>query len=77
VDRARASGRLRADAVAADLQFVLEGCAALRAPTPERTSQLRRRCLAMMVRGLTEGDEQPLPGPPPQPGDFGRRWQRS
>ncbi|MGR6316528.1 helix-turn-helix domain-containing protein [Micromonospora soli] len=76
VERARAGGRLRADLVVQDVGLLLEGCAAIRVPDPERTRQLRRRHLALLLAGLAQ-PEPPLPGPPPAPGEFDWRWQRS
>src|SRR5205823_5388824 len=50
VERARETGRLRPDAVTEDLGMILECCAAIRVDDdPERTAQLRRRYLAMLV----------------------------
>ena len=43
VRRAHASGRLRTDLVAEDIGLLLESCAAVRLPDPDRTRQLRRR----------------------------------
>ncbi|MEV0676462.1 helix-turn-helix domain-containing protein [Actinosynnema sp. NPDC050436] len=74
VDRAHADGRLRADVVAHDLGLVLESCAAVRVPDAGRTAELRRRVLAVMVDGLARTDGPDLPGPPPAPGEFSRRW---
>lgn len=74
VRRAHARGRLRADVTAYDIGLVLESCAAITLPDPERTAQLRRRILAILVAGLSaDGD---LPGPPPAPNEFAWRWQR-
>ncbi|TJZ81150.1 TetR/AcrR family transcriptional regulator [Rhodococcus oryzae] len=73
VERARATGHLRADIVTLDLGLLLEGCAAIRIPDPERTRQLRRRHLALLVDGLAASGD--LPGPPPQAGEFGSRWK--
>ncbi|WP_309115569.1 helix-turn-helix domain-containing protein [Saccharothrix sp.] len=75
VDRARSSGRLRPDAVVEDLGLVLESCAAIRLPDAERTRELRRRVLTMMVESLGRTGEPDLPGPPPHAGDFAWRWQ--
>ncbi|MER7888960.1 helix-turn-helix domain-containing protein [Micromonospora sp. NPDC094482] len=75
-DRARASGRLRSDVVVQDLGLVLESCAAIRVPDPDRTRQLRRRQLAVLLDGLTARDDaEPLPGPPPAAGEFDWRWR--
>ncbi|MEC3920418.1 TetR/AcrR family transcriptional regulator [Nocardia sp. CDC160] len=71
--RARESGRLRPDIEVADFGLILESCAAISLPDPDRTRQLRRRVLALLIDGLaTQGD---LPGPPPGPGEFAHRWQ--
>ncbi len=75
VERARASGRLRRDVVTQDVGLLLEGCAAVRLPDPERTRQLRRRYLAILLDGLAT-DAEPLPGPAPGPGELAWRWHR-
>ncbi|MFI7574592.1 hypothetical protein [Micromonospora sp. NPDC049497] len=49
--------------------------AALRVPDPERTRELRRRHLAVLLAGLAVTDP-PLPGPPPAAGEFDWRWRR-
>lgn len=72
---AKASGRLRAGVVAADIGLIQECCAAIRHPDPDRTRQLRRRYLALMIDGLA-ADGGALPGPPPKDGEFAWRWQR-
>lgn len=78
VERARESGRLRADAVTEDIGMILECCAAIRAgDDAERTAQLRRRYLAMLVEGLAAGTGPDLPGPPPRPGEMNGRWRPS
>ncbi|MGN9803139.1 TetR/AcrR family transcriptional regulator [Micromonospora sp. L32] len=75
VERARRAGRLRPDVVVQDVGLLLEGCAAIRVPDPERTRQLRRRQLALLLAGLAVTDP-PLPGPPPAAGEFDWRWRR-
>ncbi|WP_433592053.1 TetR/AcrR family transcriptional regulator [Nocardia sp. CA-145437] len=72
--RARESGTLRPEVTVADLGLILEACAAVTLPDTERTAQLRRRVLALLVDGLTATGD--LPGPPPAPGEFAHRWQR-
>ncbi|MFG3706677.1 TetR/AcrR family transcriptional regulator [Micromonospora sp. NPDC047670] len=74
VRRAHADGRLRPDVGVHDIPLLLEGCAAIRVPDPERTRQLRRRQLALLLAGLV-ATAPPLPGPPPAAGEFGR-WSR-
>lgn len=74
VRRAHATGKLRPDVTPQDLGLILESCAAIALPNRERTVQLRRRVLAMLVAGLSaDGD---LPGPPPAPDEFAWRWTR-
>ncbi len=82
VERAHTTGRLRPDVVADDFGLVLEGCAAVRLPDPERTRELRRRFLSMVLDGVTGADvagddAAALPGPAPQPGELNWRWRRS
>ncbi|GAB2521672.1 TetR/AcrR family transcriptional regulator [Nocardia heshunensis] len=72
--RARESGRLRPGVTVADLGLILESCAAIALPDPDRTAQLRRRVLALLIDGLAAPGD--LPGPPPEPGEFAHRWQR-
>ncbi|MFD6154942.1 TetR/AcrR family transcriptional regulator [Nocardia sp. NPDC060256] len=74
VRRARATGRLRPGVTSEDLGLILESCAAISMPDPDRTAQLRRRVLAMLVAGLSVDGE--LPGPPPRAGEFAWRWER-
>ncbi|MEU4248175.1 helix-turn-helix domain-containing protein [Amycolatopsis sp. NPDC026612] len=76
VERARETGRLRPDAVTEDLGMILECCAAIRVDDPDRTAQLRRRYLALLVEGLSSGGPD-LPGPPPRPGEMNGRWRPS
>ncbi|WP_052851891.1 TetR/AcrR family transcriptional regulator [Streptomyces avicenniae] len=75
VARAHASGRLRPDAGTSDLALLLESCAAVRVPDPARTAQLRSRCLALLTAGLASREPATLPGPPPAPDEFIRRWR--
>jgi AcrR family transcriptional regulator len=76
VQRAHADGRLRRDVVVQDIALILEGCAAIRVPDPQRTTELRRRVLAMLLTSFTEDGKPELPGPPPQPSELNWRWQR-
>jgi AcrR family transcriptional regulator len=76
VTRAQAHGGLRADVVSQDVGQLLELCAAVRVPDADRTTQLRRRYLAILLDGLA-ATGAPLPGPPPKPGEFASRWKRA
>lgn len=73
--RARASGRLRRDAVVDDVTLLLEGCTAIRVPDAARTAQLRQRYLGLLLAGL-EAEADGLPGPAPKPGELNWRWAR-
>jgi AcrR family transcriptional regulator len=75
VERARTSGRLRRDIVAEDVSLLLQGCAAIRMPDPERTRQLRQRYLALLLAGLAGDGDPPLPGPAPRGDELNWRWQ--
>nr|BFE66128.1 TetR/AcrR family transcriptional regulator [Dactylosporangium thailandense] len=77
VERAHVSGRLRPDAGATDITLVLEGCAAIRVPDRERTAELRRRYLTLILDGLRAGERGNLPGPAPGPGELNWRWAQS
>ncbi|GAA4599006.1 AcrR family transcriptional regulator [Actinoplanes octamycinicus] len=68
----RARPHLRADAGPADVTLLLEMCAAVRVPDPERTRELRDRCLTVLLDGLRA--DGPLPGPPPSPAELNWRW---
>ena len=74
VERAHESGRLRHDVVPDDLELLLEGCAAIRLPDPQRTRELRKRYLTLLMKGMSAGDAEPLPGPPPTPHELNWRW---
>ncbi|GAB3155597.1 TetR/AcrR family transcriptional regulator [Amycolatopsis sp. NPDC004378] len=77
VERAHESGRLREDVVTEDIGMLLECCAAIRVGDADRTAELRRRYLAMLVEGLAAGKGAELPGPPPRPGEMNGRWRPS
>jgi AcrR family transcriptional regulator len=68
----RARPAMRPGAVPADLTMLLEMCAAVRVPDPDRTAELRRRYLAVLLDGLCAGPD--LPGPAPAAGELNWRW---
>jgi hypothetical protein len=69
---------LRPDVVQHDLSLVFELVAAIRFASPERTAELRRRYLAVILDGLRaapgDGDREDLPGPPPSWPELSERW---
>jgi AcrR family transcriptional regulator len=77
VRRAHKSGRLRKDVGVQDFGLVLEGCSAIRVPDTDRTVQLRRRYLALLLDGLSATDAAVLPGPAPDADELGWRWRRT
>lgn len=77
VERAHAGNRLRRDFVVTDVGLVLEACAAIRLPDPNRTLELRRRYLALAVDGMSRDGAEVLPGPAPRPGEMNWRWAPS
>ncbi|MFI5891885.1 TetR/AcrR family transcriptional regulator [Actinoplanes sp. NPDC051513] len=70
----RARRHLRPGAVPDDITMLLEMCAAVRIPDPDRTRELRRRYVAALLDGMREGEE--LPGPPPTAEELGWRWRQ-
>ena len=60
-ERARSSGRMRAEVTLLDIGLLLEAVAFPRLQMKERTSEIRQRLLAMMIDGLRFG-HAPLPG---------------
>jgi len=73
IDRARAAGAIRADLEATDLGLVFEQLAAIKTDDEVRTGELRRRYLALVLDAIRHPTD-PLPGPPPAPGEFAGRW---
>jgi hypothetical protein len=53
---------------------IFEMVAAVKNPDPERTRELRRRYLAVILDGLRAGDRDPLPGTAPTRTEVASRW---
>ena len=75
IARTQNAGALRDDVNADDLSFVFEQLTSVKAPTPQRTAQLRARYLAVQLDGLRSPGHTPLPGPPPTADEQHARWQ--
>jgi AcrR family transcriptional regulator len=75
VARAQAAGVLRDDVDPNDLSFVFEQVSSVRAPTPERTPELRARYLALHLDALRAPGRRRLPGPPPSDDEISARWR--
>jgi AcrR family transcriptional regulator len=70
----RARPLLRRGAVPADITMLLEMCAAVRVPDPQRTRELRVRYVDVLLDGMRAGDE--LPGPAPTVEELSWRWSQ-
>ncbi len=73
-ERLRTAGAVRPDIEVDDIALLLEQLAAVRVGDEERTRQLRRRYLALMLDALRDRSGSRLPGPPPSWEEIGRRW---
>jgi AcrR family transcriptional regulator len=76
LERTRVAGAIRPDLDVNDLSLLFEQVASIRLGDQDRTSQLRRRYLALLLDGLHTPSPGPLPGPPPSWEEIGRRWDR-
>jgi AcrR family transcriptional regulator len=70
----RVRGVLRPDLELHDLSLVFEVVAALKLADRERTVQLRRRYLALILDGMRAGQDTVLPGPAPTWQEINQRW---
>jgi AcrR family transcriptional regulator len=74
-ERTRAAGAIRPDLEVDDLALLFEQIASVRLGSEERTRELRRRYLALMLDALRADAAEPLPGPPPAWEEIGARWE--
>lgn len=58
-----------------DLSLVFEMAAAIRVSDPQRTMELRRRCLQLILDGLRATEREGLAGPAPNWGEINERWR--
>jgi AcrR family transcriptional regulator len=68
---------LRRDVALHDISLVFELVAVIKAKTPERTTELRHRYLALILDGLRADEREELPGPPPTWQEISERWAPS
>jgi AcrR family transcriptional regulator len=73
-ERTKTAGAIRQDVEVDDLSLLFEQVAAVRIGDEERTRQLRRRYLALLLDALRVPSESPLPGPPPSWEEISQRW---
>jgi AcrR family transcriptional regulator len=76
LDRTKAAGVLRPDVEVTDVALLLEYLQAIKLRDQERTGQLRRRYLALLLDSLRLADAAPLPGPVPTWEDMSRRYEK-
>jgi hypothetical protein len=74
-ERTKTAGAIRHDVEVDDLSLLFEQVAAVRIGDEERTRQLRRRYLALLLDALGVPSASPLPGPPPSWEEISRRWE--
>lgn len=74
LNRVKVANAIRPDIEVADLSLVFEQLAAVRVKDPERTQELRRRNLTLLLDALHMADAPPLPGPPPRWDEISGRW---
>lgn len=70
----RVKAALRPDVEVHDLSLIFEIVAAVKLSDRERTMQLRRRYLAVILDGLRAQQPDTLPGPPPSWQEINQRW---
>ncbi len=75
LDRAQAAGIIRADLTVTDVALIFEQLQAIRVGDHERTMQLRRRALALLLDALRCPDPSPLPGPAPHWEELRQRYE--
>ena len=73
-ERIKDAGVIRPDLEVDDIALLFEQLAAVRMGDPERTRQLRRRYLTLVLDALHDRSGSPLPGPPPGWEEIQRRW---
>jgi AcrR family transcriptional regulator len=74
-ERTRSAGAIRHDVEVDDLSLLFEQVATVRIGGEERTRQLRRRYLALLLDALRVSSGSALPGPPPSWEEISRRWE--
>src|SRR5215216_3274357 len=74
LNRTKAAGVLRREIDVGDLSLLFEQLAAIKVGDPDRTRQLRRRYLELLLDALRDNSAAPLPGPSPTWEEISRRW---
>src|SRR5215216_1922299 len=74
-EHTKAAGAIRSDIEVVDISLLFEQLAAVRVAGEERTRQLRRRYLQLLVDALHAPSGSPLPGEPPSWEEINQRWE--
>jgi AcrR family transcriptional regulator len=75
IERVKAAGALRADITQEDVNLLFEQLRGVRLGDEERTADLQRRYLALVLQALRAPGAAPLPGSPPGWAEIRGRWQ--
>jgi AcrR family transcriptional regulator len=75
IERVKAAGVLRADVTQEDVNLLFEQLRAVRLGDDDRTAELQRRYLALMLQALRAPGAAPLPGSPPAWAEIRERWR--
>lgn len=75
IERVKAAGALRADITQEDVNLLFELLRGVRLGDDERTADLQRRYLALMLQSMRAPGAAPLPGSPPGWAEIRERWQ--
>ena len=74
IERTKAAGALRPDVEVDDVALLFEALASVRLAGAERTRELRRRYLRLVLNALHDSSMPPLPGRAPTPAEMAERW---
>jgi AcrR family transcriptional regulator len=75
IERVKAAGALRADITQEDVNLLFEQLRAIRLGDEQRTADLQRRYLALMLQAMRAPGAAPLPGSPPAWAEIRERWR--
>jgi AcrR family transcriptional regulator len=74
IERVKAAGALRSDVTQEDVGLLFEQLRAVRLGDDERTAEVQRRYLALLLQALRAPAPAPLPGPAPGWEEIRARW---
>ncbi|MEV0407925.1 helix-turn-helix domain-containing protein [Actinoallomurus sp. NPDC050550] len=78
LERAKTAGALRPDVNARDIPMIFDQITAIRLGDADRTAELRRRYLTLVLDALrADTSATPLPASPPSDEELGQRWRHT